>query len=171
VVAPEFSDILASSFIDDIHWLVYEGLTGGCGGSRYCPTGAVTRGQMASFLARALGLPATTTDHFDDDDGTTHEVDINRLAEAGITGGCAPNAYCAGRNVTRAEMATFLVRALEVPSTTADYFTDDGTSTHEPNINALRAAGLTSGCGGTRYCPSAAVTREQMAAFLHRAFD
>jgi glucose/arabinose dehydrogenase len=169
VVAPEFSDILASQFIDDIHWLVYEGITSGCGGSRYCPTAAVTRAQMASFLARGLGLPAATTDYFDDDDGTLHEADINRIAKAGITSGCGPRAYCPGNNVSRAQMATFLAEGLDLLPTTTDFYTDDETSPHEPDINALAAAGLTSGCGDGKYCPSGAVTREQMAAFLHRA--
>jgi glucose/arabinose dehydrogenase len=171
VVAPEYSDILASSFIDDIHWLLYEGLTSGCGGTRYCPTEAVSRGQMASFIARALGLPAATQDHFTDDEDSVHEVDINRIAEAGITGGCGTNLYCPERNVSRAEMATFLVKALDLPPSGTNYFSDDGSSVHEPNINALAAAGLTTGCGGGKYCPSGAVTREQMAAFLHRAFE
>jgi hypothetical protein len=126
---------------------------------------------MASFLARALHLPPTATDHFSDDDGTTHEADINRIAEAGITSGCGGDNYCPDRNVTRAEMATFLVRALTLPPTGTDFFTDDETSTHEANINALALSGITSGCGPALYCPGSAVTREQMAAFLHRAFD
>ena len=36
--------------------LVAAGITGGCGGGNYCPDDPVTRGQMAVFLAVALGL-------------------------------------------------------------------------------------------------------------------
>jgi hypothetical protein len=36
--------------------LVAAGITGGCGGGNYCPDAPVTRGQMAVFLAGALGL-------------------------------------------------------------------------------------------------------------------
>ena len=36
--------------------LVAAGITGGCGGGNYCPDAAITRGQMAVFLAVALGL-------------------------------------------------------------------------------------------------------------------
>jgi hypothetical protein len=36
-------------------------------------------------------------------------------------------------------------------------------------ISAIAGAGITTGCGGGNYCPSADVTREQMAAFLHRS--
>ena len=66
-------------------------------------------------------------------------------------------------------MATFLVRMFDLPATTHDYFTDDETSKHEASINRLRAAGITSGCDSSRFCPSGAVTREQMATFIARA--
>ena len=36
------------------------------------------------------------------------------------------------------------------------------------DIDALVDSGVTAGCGGGRYCPKAAVTREQMAAFMNR---
>jgi S-layer homology domain len=66
-------------------------------------------------------------------------------------------------------MATFLARALELPATGEDFFTDDETSTHEISINRVAAAGIASGCTATTFCPKSAVTRGQMAAFLFRA--
>ena len=36
--------------------LAASGITAGCGAGNYCPTAALTRGQMAVFLAKALGL-------------------------------------------------------------------------------------------------------------------
>ncbi|MGH2603421.1 MAG: PQQ-dependent sugar dehydrogenase, partial [Dehalococcoidia bacterium] len=64
VVAPPFSDITNSQFYYDIKWAASTGVTSGCGGSRFCPDQAVTREQMASFLARALNLPAPSIDFF-----------------------------------------------------------------------------------------------------------
>ena len=90
-----------------------EEITAGCDDDRYCPDGRVTRGQMATFLARALRLPSTTRDYFDDDDGTAHEANINRLAAAGITGGCGTRQFCPTGSVTRGQMAAFLHRALD----------------------------------------------------------
>ena len=164
-----FIDILDSSFRADIAWLAAEGITSGCGNQRFCPKSTVTREQMASFLARALELPSTTNDYFTDDEASPHEADINRLAAAGITSGCAAGKYCPMAPVTREQMASFLARAFDLPATAMDFFTDDEASTHEANINRLAAAGITSGCTPTTYCPKASVTREQMAAFLHRA--
>jgi len=113
VVAPEFSDIASSTFLDDIHWIFYEGITTGCTATKYCPTANVTREQMAIFLDRALSLPATSTDYFTDDDGRTGEAAIDRLAKAGITTGCTATKYCPTANVTREQMAAFLRRAFE----------------------------------------------------------
>ncbi len=166
-----FTDIASSSFAADIAWLYDAGITSGCSASLYCPAGSVTREQMASFLARALDLPTTSTDHFGDDDSSSHEADIDRVAAAAITTGCGPDAFCPSGVITRAQMASFLARALDLPAATTDYFGDDDSSSHEDDINRLAMAGLTSGCSATDYCPSEAVTRGQMAAFLHRAFD
>jgi glucose/arabinose dehydrogenase len=170
VVAPPFSDVTDSKFINDITWIFYEGITSGCGDGRFCPTGAVARDQMASFIARALNLPPATRDYFDDDNGNKHEGAINRIAEAGITVGCGHRRYCPSGTVLRDQMASFISRALDLPATSTDYFTDDNGNKHEGAINRLAAAGITRGCTATTYCPKGTTTREQMAAFLRRAF-
>ncbi|MGQ0607238.1 MAG: glycosyl hydrolase family 18 protein [Chloroflexota bacterium] len=164
-----FEDIIGSRFRADILWIAEEGITGGCGFERFCPKNTVTREQMASFLARALDLPNATRDYFADDDTSPHESDINRVAAAGITGGCGANRFCPRNGVTREQMASFLVRALKLPASTRDFFTDDSASAHESDINRLAQAGITGGCTTTTFCPRAVVIREQMAAFLHRA--
>ena len=164
-----FRDIEDSEFLEHIIWLAAEGITSGCGAERFCPLGTVTRAEMAAFLARALDLTGGATDAFTDDDGTLHELSINRIAEAGITSGCATSRFCPTRNVTRGQMASFLARALDLPPATGDHFGDDDGTTHEDAINRLAEAGIASGCTSTSFCPSGLVTREQMAAFLHRA--
>ena len=48
-------------------------------------------------------------------------------------------------------------------------FTDvPNSNTFHDDIDAIRDAGLTTGCGLNLYCPKDFVTREQMAAFLNR---
>ena len=159
-----------SPFRGDIAWIAGAGITRGCSadGERYCPATPVSREQMASFLDRALGLPTTSRDFFTDDETSGHEASINRLAAAGITGGCGPGRFCPKLTVTREQMASFLTRALHLPVTATDFFTDDETSIHEGDINRLAASGVTGGCGPGRFCPRATVTREQMAAFVRR---
>ena len=166
-----FTDLGNSIFIDDIEWLVENHITGGCAPSRFCPTAAVTRAAMASFLGRAFDLPAPSGDYFVDDGSSIHEPNINSAREAKITGGCADGRYCPASGVTRSQMATFLDRALGLPPTSVDFFSDDNDSMHEAAINRVAAAGIATGCGSGRFCPARIVTREQMAAFLRRALD
>jgi hypothetical protein len=121
-----------------------------------------------------LALPASAagiSGAFTDDDGSVHEADINGIAEVGITQGCGGTNFCPRGGVTRAEMASFLVRAMELPPQTTGPFSDITNSIHAPNINALAAAGITTGCTTTAYCPDQVVSREQMATFLTRALE
>jgi hypothetical protein len=166
-----FFDIAGTTFVNDIVWAFENGITTGCQSSPplFCPDRTVTRGEMATFLDRALDLPSTATDFFDDDDGTTHEDSINRVAAAGITFGCDENAFCPNDPVLRDQMASFLSRAFDLAPTGTDFFTDDEGNTHETSINRLAASGITTGCTATTYCPKDPVTRGQMTAFLHRA--
>ncbi len=161
-----FTDV--TSFEAAIEWLYMEDITAGCSPTRFCPDARVTRVQMAQFLARALHLPSATTDYFDDDDGMPGERNINAMATAGLTAGCGSRRFCPNRTVTRVQMALFLARTLRLPTTTTDYFDDDDGLTGERSINAIARAGLANGCAPRRFCPTQAVTREQMAALLYR---
>ena len=166
-----FNDIGASSFRDDIVWLAEAGVTKGCGTAKYCPGSDVRRDEMASFLARALGLGGSAPNAFTDDDGNAHEREIDLIAKAGITSGCAQTRYCPSTSVKRDQMASFLVRSLHLSGPAPDAFADDAGNSHEHDIDLLAQAGVTSGCGPTAFCPSSDVTRGQMAAFLRRAFE
>jgi hypothetical protein len=171
---PPFDDIVFSRFLEEIIWLHDEGLLAGCRPSFFCGSNAVTRGEMAVLLVRARALAPTTDDFFADDDGHKYEWAINRLAAAGVTQGCGPDAFCPNGLISRDEMASFLVAAFELPPSADDRFTDDDGSSHESAINALAAAGVTTGCSSIspeRFCPLKLVTREQLAAFLYRAMN
>ncbi len=113
--ANPFDDSTSSIFSESIKWLNATGITEGCGPRRFCPDARVTRGQMAAFLVRALHLPAPPRPKvFVDTRGHLFEGAIARLAHAGITVGCNPptnNRFCPDSDVTRGEMAAFLVRA------------------------------------------------------------
>lgn len=167
--ANPFTDISDSKFRNDIDWAYNNGITVGCAPTRFCPNGLVTREQMATFISRMFGLASTSEDFFTDDEASKHEGAINRVAAAGITVGCATSRYCPKGLVTRAQMASFIARAAGLTTGAGrNYFWDDNSSSHEDNIDRMAAAGLTSGCGSYVYCPNGAVTRGQMAAFLHR---
>lgn len=155
----------------------------GTSSSTYAPKRRVNRAQMASFIARLIvasgGSLPEGDDAFSDDDGAAyaaHEDSINRLAAAKIVGGRADGTYGPQDPVTRAQMATFLVRAYEYRSgrqlpATADYFPDDDASASEDMIDKAAEAGFTGGRPDGLYAPSGDVLRDQMAAFLARVLD
>lgn len=164
-----------------IEAIAAEGVTRGCNppdNDRYCPGESITRGQMAAFLNRALGLDASADDPFTDDDDSIFEADIAALAAAGITRGCNPpdnDNFCPDDPVTRGQMAAFLVRGFGyTDGGDDDLFVDDDETVFETDIDRLGTAGVTTGCNppdNDRYCPSDLVERDQMASFLGRALE
>ena len=106
----------------------------------------VGRGAIGSvLLVVALVGSALAAGTFTDDDGNIHEPAIEAIAAEGITKGCNPPAndeFCPDGNVTRQEMAAFLVRAKGLPASDDNAFTDDEDSVFEGDINALAASGL-----------------------------
>ena len=166
-----FLDDDANTHQGNIEAIAAEDITKGCIlNTFYCPGEDVTRGQMASFLARAFDLPASPTDFFGDDDGTTHEDNINRIANAGITLGFPDGTYQPQGLVSREQMGSFIARAMGLAPIPGNVFLDVS-GTHEGNINAIADAEVTLGCNpeGTLYCPFENVRRDQMASFLARA--
>jgi hypothetical protein len=114
-----FTDDNGSVFEDDIDRLAASAVTRGCNppaNDRFCPDQPVTRGQMAAFLVRAFDYSeGAGSNAFTDDNGSVFEDDIDRLAASAVTRGCNPPAndrFCPDQAITRAEMATFLMRAL-----------------------------------------------------------
>jgi predicted outer membrane repeat protein len=102
---------------------------------------------------------------------------IERLYNAGITGGCStsPLKYCPEQIVNRAQMAVFLLRGIHTASYTPPAVGDSTGFGDVPTtywaaawIKQLAAEGITGGCGSGNYCPEGVVTRAQMAVFLLR---
>jgi hypothetical protein len=95
--------------------------------------------------------------------------DIEWAWANGITSGCSAHEFCPTAYVARDQAASFLARRFDYPAPPKDYFSDDNDNSHEYNINRIAAAGVTSGCGGSKYCPDSLVKRDAMATFLARA--
>ena len=148
-----------------------------CGPDMFCPGDDMKRWTMAVWLVRVLDEaepPAVTESSFADvDAGDRWLAHIERLAELEVTKGCLvdPLRFCPDRSVNRAEMATFLTRALDLPTAVPAGFADTAGNFHAADIDALAAARITAGCqrDPLRYCPGKPVTRAEMATFLARA--
>jgi hypothetical protein len=114
--APAYDDVDGHIFEVAVDKLQTAGIAFGCDTNSFCPDRPLERDEMAELLVRAFGYENPGgTDFFTDDADNPFQESINKLADAGITVGCNPPAndkFCPDRNLQRAEMATFFVRAL-----------------------------------------------------------
>jgi len=184
-----FFDVSSTHWAYNYIMAIYNNhITTGCSQNplKYCPDTLVSRDQMAAFIVRAKeGEPSatycSTGSPFSDVDANHWACRyIKRLYELGITTGCAqsPLRYCPDNGVSRDQMAAFIVRAKE-GEPAQDYcgsgspFSDvDSNHWACKYIKRLYELGVTTGCAQNplRYCPNNIVSRDQMAAFLARAF-
>lgn len=110
-----FTDTAGSPHEGNINAVAAAGIAGGFDDGTYRPGEAVTRGQMATFLAKALDLEPVAERRFSDTAGSVHEGNINAVAAAGVADGFGDGTYRPLAGVTRAQMATFLVVAFATP--------------------------------------------------------
>ncbi len=111
---PRFTDVVGTTHGTNILVAAQQGITSGRTPTTYEPGGLVTRAQMATFVAKTIqaagaSLPSAPPNAFTDDNGSTHEANIDALAAVGIVVGTGGGAYAPGAPVTRAQMATYLV--------------------------------------------------------------
>ena len=153
----------------------------GTSATTFSPNTSVTRGQMASFVARFViaaggSLPEDPADAFDDDEDSVHEDAINQLAAVGIVRGTGVRTYEPSTRIDRGQMASLIARALDyldVPleESPPSPFRDDNDSVHELAIDQLAAEGVVTGTAPGTYSPKDTARRDQMASTLARALD
>jgi hypothetical protein len=115
---PHFNDVGPTDF--GFAWIqrMYElGITTGCGPQLFCPGETVTRAQMAVFLIRTRYGATAAFDYppnpffLDVPLGAFGYEFIQRMKEDNITSGCTATTYCPNEQVTRGDMAIFIMRA------------------------------------------------------------
>jgi hypothetical protein len=179
-VSERFIDDNDSPHEADIEAIALAGITAGCNVTtdRFCPRAAVTRAEMATFLLAALKEKPLTVyrGYFTDvPAGQWYTGMVERAYELGLTAGTGQRRFSPGAAVTRAEMATFLHRALGLAAVPpGSYFGDVPSGAwFAPFVESIRRRGITAGCAAgppPLFCPSQPVLREQMATFLARGF-
>ena len=168
--------------------LVDLGVTAGATSDAYQPGTEVTRGQLATFLARMLRASGEVLDvpedgRFSDLEGSVHAPSAEALAAIGIVRGTASDRFDPGHPVRRDQLASLLVRLAEhlddgaspLPPPVGDdqvaamSFADvPEANVHRDAIARLATTGVVQGTSATTYAPAAGVTRAQLASFLLR---
>lgn len=182
-VGGSFTDVPGGNqFYSLIETLFHRGVTGGCGGTAYCPGDSALRKQMAVFLLKSRYgrsyVPPPAVGIFADVPASDAFAPwIENLYNLGVTGGCSssPLQYCPDHTVLRQQMAVFLLKTLlgsdYVPPGCVGVFADVPCSSPFAGwIEDLFNRQIASGCGSGDFCPTSPNTRGQMAAFLVRTF-
>ncbi|HWG95038.1 MAG TPA: S-layer homology domain-containing protein, partial [Mycobacteriales bacterium] len=182
-------DVPAAGFLDTptsvhraaVDCAVWWGVAKGVTATAFQPDRGLDRAQAASFLARTIlasggSLPADPPNAFDDDDGSVHERAIDQLAAAGVLRGTGERTFAPTAPVTRAQLASYVVRAWAHRTGRTlppglDWFDDDDGSVHETAIGQAARAGFLTGTAPRVFTPSATATRGQVASALTRVLD
>jgi hypothetical protein len=168
----------SNPFCLDITWLKAQAITSGYPDGGFHPTASVTRAALAAFLYRLQNpnstAPACTASPFPDvPAGDPFCGAITWLKAQAITSGYPDGGFHPDASVTRAALAAFLYR-LQNPNQTAAACTASpypDVPVGNPfcgDITWLKAQSITSGYPDGGFHPDASVTREALAAFLHR---
>lgn len=171
-----FSDVPADAwYADFVAVLAEAGISVGYGDGTFRPAADVSRAEIAAMIVRALGetVSASGGTFGDVADGAWYEGFVNRLAELGVVSGRTDGTFDPDGEVTRAELAAMLVRALgESPSTSLTGFSDvPADAWYAGFVARLAELGITVGYGDGTFHPDAPITRAEVAAMLVRAFD
>jgi len=111
-----FTDVPAGSYYEKaVAWAVDNGVTQGTSAATFSPDRPCTRAQVVTFLHRAMGEPRAMhgTDLFTDVPAEAYYFQpVLWAVDNGVTQGTSANTFGPGRPCTRAQVVTFLYRAL-----------------------------------------------------------
>ncbi|MCQ2447765.1 MAG: M14 family metallopeptidase [Oscillibacter sp.] len=178
--AKTFADVDANAYYAPaVAWAVASGITTGTSDTTFAPNVACTRGQVVTFLWRAMGCPEPTkAATFTDVDASAYYAKaVAWAAENGITTGATATAFAPNATVTRAQFVTFLYRSekvagkdLSVGEDTNILSYNDAFSVPSYAISAFQwacGAGVVQG-DGSNLLSTNPCTRGQVVTFLYR---
>jgi hypothetical protein len=175
-----FRDVDAGAwYYGDVEYAVANGLYGGTSATAFEPNTAMTRGMLATVLARldAADLSAYASNGFNDvDEARYYAPAVGWAASNGVVNGVGDNKFAPDRAVTRQEMAVMLLRYSDFSGKrfpTARQFVSfaDEEQISDWAKNAARTlycGNIVSGRPGDLYDPRSGATRAEVAAILHR---
>ncbi len=157
----------------------------GCQTDHLCPDQPVKRWQLAVILVRQFEgtEPETDTEPetepetentFSDVEDIWWSTYVQHLSELELTNGCTRDSLCLDQQLTRAQAAHFIVKALDLQGNTeTSGFNDIEGNPHTAAINALFAAGITKGCYALplQFCPDRLITLQEFATMMFRAAE
>ncbi len=164
-----FSDVEpGASYEAAIMWAVEAGVTSGYADGTFRPDATCTRGQVVTFLYRAMGSPAVTTTENPFADVAEESVFYDAIlwaVENGITTGYADGTFRPGDTCTSAQVITFLYRAMGEPET--DFESQLTASVADAFVPAITWADGSSLLEGLNFVPGDASPRCDIVTYLY----
>lgn len=163
-------------YIDAVEWAVENGITTGKTDTTFAPNEVCTRGQVVTFLWRAFGSPDPTntdTPFTDLLEGYYYVDAVQWAVENAFTTGKTDTTFAPDNVCTRAEVVTFLWRAMGSPEPVSSTTTFTDLQEGYYYLDAVQWAvenGITTGTSDTTFSPDKECTRAQVVTFLYRCF-
>ena len=163
-----FSDVPAGTYYADaVRWALKKGVTTGTSANTFSPGASCSRGQVVTFLWRAMGQPApkSSRNPFRDVKNSDYfQTAILWAVEQGITTGTSAGDFSPKRTCTRAEVLTFLWRAMGKPE-------NKGSSVwYADAVNWAERNGLLAGTSQA-FNPGEACPRADIVTYLYHALN
>lgn len=177
-MASQKDDLVGHSLEGEMRATIERGIMAGYGPGVFAPNDPVTRAQFATFLARALDLPAGESNFTDVSESYILRDGISRAASAGLVSGYPDNIFKPEERITREQMAALIDRSLDykgiekTPMNLSFTDTDKIAQMFRTPVANNTYFGIIGGFpaenGQFRFGPKEPATRAQAAAFINR---
>ncbi|MGN7387924.1 S-layer homology domain-containing protein [Sporosarcina sp. SAFN-015] len=170
-----FSDVPSSKhFAEAVNDLAERKIIGGYPDGTFKPGNSITRGQAAAIIAKMTDLDTSNVKNPGFKDVSTangYYKAIAALAEKSIISGYGDGRYGPNDPITRAQMASIIVKAFDLPrydfTSYKSPFVDVKRGTgHDPSIISIYRLGITGGTTPETFSPNSPITRGQAAKML-----
>ncbi len=161
-------------YYEPVLWAYENNITSGYTPTEFGTNGTCTRGEIVTFLWRAMGRPepTTTENPFTDvPEGIYYEKAVLWAYENGITSGLTETTFGPDKGCTREQIVTFLWRAMgrQEPTIAEHSFADvaDG-EYYTKAVLWAKENGITSGLTATMFGTGRTCIRADVVSFLYR---
>ena len=179
---PESHELFKDVFTDDYYydavcWAADNDITSGTAAERFSPAQGCTRGQIVTFLWRAMGSPEPkgNDDPFEDvSENDYYYTPVLWAVEQGVTAGTSDTSFSPDSFCTREQVAVFLWNAMGRPMVSEQSFPFSDVADGDYYYKAVCWAveqGITAGVGGGLFGTGQTCSRGQIVTFLYKSFD
>lgn len=140
------------------------------GTSSSAPTGGGTGSGFYTNSTATAGLDVNNTFIFSDMATHWARTDVMSMYNAGIVSGVTADTFEPDRNITRAEFATLIVKALKLKNGESNFVDVAGDDWFAPYVGSAAKAGIIVGSDGN-FRPNDTITRQEMAVIVVKAYE